>query len=398
MIPREALGFVHIGTPGAMEERDRNFIADIRVEYVGECFFDNHYAHHYRFTGPAGAKAGPPIRCDWDFGDGQTASGQQVEHVYLVEGDYTVKLAASQGLNRDTRSNRLQVARLYERIDSPPVSLPSTCGRIVAGYDVDKMPVGWLSWATFLNIRARQAEPAEKCAVRLAGVKGGIDANTALYALTEAADFLAATLRIDAARHVWAAVPDDSPFQPGGGKKYAHLLLWRAADFPAALKVIDDQLKKHVGDRQLLRLRGQALVLNQKAAEGRKQLEAVPPEGAADRQAALSGALARTTEYYITEGDWESGDHNWDKWQSQFPIDFMEGYSVLLKTRLMEVAKYPEAAARVAEAFALAVPKSTYAPKLLDRASKLLAKSDPAKSKALHDLLKQKYPEDPLAQ
>ncbi|MFI5379824.1 MAG: PKD domain-containing protein [Tepidisphaerales bacterium] len=398
MIPREALGLVHVGTPGAMEERDRNFIADIRVDYVGECFYENHYVHHYRLTGPVGPKAGPPTKCDWDFGDGQTASGPQVEHVFLVEGDYTVKLNASQGLNKDARSNKIRVTRLHERIDTPPVSQPSTCGKIIAAYEVDKMPVGWLTWATMLNVRARQPEAAEKCAVRLAGVKAGIDANTAFYSLTEAADFLAAFARIDAARRVWAAVPDDSPFQPGAGKHFAHLLLWRAADFPAALKLIEDQLKKHPNDRQLQRLRGQALVLNQRAAEGKKQLEAVPPEGAADRQAALSGALARTTEFYITEGDWETGDHNWDKWQSQFPNDFMEGYSVLLKTRLMEVAKYPEAAAKVAEAFALAVPRSTYAPKLLDRASKLLAKTDAARSQSLHDLLKQKYPEDPLAQ
>ena len=398
MIPREALGFVHRGSPGAMEERDRNFMADIRIEYVGECFYENHYVHHYRFTGPAKPQSGPPGKWDWDFGDGQIGAGQSVDHVFLVAGDYTIKLMASQGLNKDTRSNKIRASRDYEHIDGPAVSLPSVCGKIIALYEVDKMPIGWLSWATLLNVRARQPEPAEKCALRLAVTKAGIDANTAFSALTETADFLCADGKIDAARRVWAAVPDDSPFQPGAGKQYAHMLLWRAADFPAALTVIDGLLKKHGNDRQLQRLRGQTLVLNQKAAEGRKQLESVPPEGPADRQSALSGALARTTEYYITEGDWETGDHNWDKWQSQFPNDFMEGYSVLLKTRLMEVARYPDAAAKVAEAFALALPKSTYAPKLLDRASKLLAKSDAAKSKALHELLKQKYPEDPLAQ
>jgi hypothetical protein len=70
----------------------------------------------------------------------------------------------------------------------------------------------------------------------------------------------------------------------------------------------------------------------------------------------------------------------------------------VLRTKLMELRNRPEAAAKVAEAFATAVPMSPYAPQLLDRASKLLATDDPTKSLALRQLLKQKYPEDPLSQ
>jgi hypothetical protein len=88
----------------------------------------------------------------------------------------------------------------------------------------------------------------------------------------------------------------------------------------------------------------------------------------------------------------------WQRWQERYPEEFLEGYSVVLQARLMELEKVPEAAARLCEAFAKAVPKSSYAPQLLDRASKLLATSNPAKSQALHALLKQKYPEDPLSQ
>jgi hypothetical protein len=75
----------------------------------------------------------------------------------------------------------------------------------------------------------------------------------------------------------------------------------------------------------------------------------------------------------------------------------MEGYSLLLRVQLMEAKKAP-AAARAAEAFATAVPGSSYSPILLDRASRLLEESDPDKSKSLRLLLQQRYPEDPLAQ
>jgi hypothetical protein len=76
----------------------------------------------------------------------------------------------------------------------------------------------------------------------------------------------------------------------------------------------------------------------------------------------------------------------------------MEGYSVLLRVRLMEIRKSPQAAAKVAEAFAAAVPHSSYAPSLLDYASRLLATINPEKSAALRKTLKEKYPEDPLSQ
>jgi hypothetical protein len=103
-------------------------------------------------------------------------------------------------------------------------------------------------------------------------------------------------------------------------------------------------------------------------------------------------------EFFITEKDPESGEEAWERWQSKFPSDFLEGYSVVLRTKLMELRNRRDAAAKLAEAFASAQPQSPYAPQLLDRASKLLASADPTKSQALRQLLKQKYPEDPLSQ
>ena len=54
---------------------------------------------------------------------------------------------------------------------------------------------------------------------------------------------------------------------------------------------------------------------------------------------------------------------------------------MLLRTKLIELRKNPQAAANVAEAFARSMPQSSYAPQLLDRASKLLVDSDAVKSK-----------------
>jgi hypothetical protein len=204
--------------------------------------------------------------------------------------------------------------------------------------------------------------------------------------------------RADAVEKLWQSVPDNSDLQPRAHEQLAQILLWRSADFDGAVHLLAPYAVG--GDEKLRRIYGEALVLDQKPDDGAKQLKALPQTVEGARAPAVSGALARTIEFYIRDGDWESGQEAWEDWQQQFPADFLEGYSVMLQSKLMELKTPPEpaAAAKVAEAFALAEPTSSYAPQLLDRASKLLAKSDPAKSEALHKLLKEKYPEDPLSQ
>jgi hypothetical protein len=132
--------------------------------------------------------------------------------------------------------------------------------------------------------------------------------------------------------------------------------------------------------------------------DAKKIFDEQTPTDDTGRSAAISGAMARTVEFFITEANVEAGEDAWEKWMSRFPADFLEGYSVLLRVKLMNIAGHSGAAAKVAEAFALAVPHSSYSPSLLDKASKFLAKSDPAKSAALRAMLKERYPEDPLSQ
>lgn len=401
LIPPEAFGIFHTGQAGPLESNGKQYLADFKIDYLGECFFDNHYTHRYRFTASnikTAAVNGPKTTCTWDFGDGQTASGPIVEHVYLADGPYVPRLSMKTGLQTDSRENRLVVSRLWEKIDNPPSDLPSVQARIIADYDVPRIPAAQLQWAVLLNERARQDLPLEHCAIRLAALTEGMDPAISMGALAQASSTLAARGHLDAALRIWQAVPSDSPFQPFAVKHQAKLLLWSAGDFAKAAAVLQPFFKSQPNDLELKRLYAQSLTLNQQVAEGKKLLESIPPQSPPDRQAALTGALARTIEFYINDHDWEAGQQAWEKWQEQYPSDFLEGYSILLQTRLMELAQYPTAAASVAQAFALAIPRSSYAPKLLDRASKLLQSSDPQKSRALHELLKKNYPEDPLAQ
>ena len=40
----------HVGV-GGLEEHNKTLTADFRLDYLGECFYVNHYSHRYRLTG-----------------------------------------------------------------------------------------------------------------------------------------------------------------------------------------------------------------------------------------------------------------------------------------------------------------------------------------------------------
>src|SRR5581483_7963991 len=176
----------------------------------------------------------------------------------------------------------------------------------------------------------------------------------------------------------------------------ADFLLWREGNFDAAQVALEMFASSH--DVRVQSHYVQALVLTQRTEAAKQVLQTIPSQSNPIRQSALSGAAARSIEFFIRDGDVESGEDAWNAWQTRSPADFLEGYSVLLRVKLMELRKLDSAAAKVAEAFANAVPTSSYSPRLLDEASRLLKPSDPSKGAALHELLKKRYPEDPLAQ
>ncbi len=124
---------------GGLEEHNKTITADFRLEYLGESFYANHYSHRYRLTGQL-AKPFAGAKYEWDFGDGQMGSGPVMEHVYLNDGDYVVKVAVHVGGNVDLQSTTIHVSRVYERLDNPPNDPLGVQSKIVQAYDVAKIP------------------------------------------------------------------------------------------------------------------------------------------------------------------------------------------------------------------------------------------------------------------
>ncbi|HEX4141972.1 MAG TPA: PKD domain-containing protein [Pirellulales bacterium] len=120
----------------------------------------------YRFSAAAGTAATDwqGWTLDWDFGDGITASGPSVEHVFLRNGDYPVKLTASSG---DTR-----VDTVWPLVVFPIEHLggPFREGRIedyapiVQGYDAARLQGGLLGELVRFLAASGQQAGAEKLA------------------------------------------------------------------------------------------------------------------------------------------------------------------------------------------------------------------------------------------
>jgi hypothetical protein len=249
--------------------------------------------------------------------------------------------------------------------------------------------------------RDAQMSDAELAAARrLAGIGRHARPDTSLAALKQIVQDLEQANRPKEAVDLLDLVPANSDLQPAAAAMESEALIWRLGDFSRALTVA--QRAADASDPAGRRAYAQALVLTGSADQGRKILDELQEkqETAGVKLAAVSGAMARTIEFRLDQKDAPTGEDEWDTWEERCPAVFMEGYSVLLRTELLEERDpaAPVLAAKIDEAFAAAVPNSPYAPELIARAAKLLAKTDPDKSKQLLDLLKSRYPEDPLSQ
>ncbi len=402
IVDREHFGICARGMPGPLQQLRHDLTADFTSQNVAECFEHDptnddpekgNYSQLFRFTAVA-PPANPAMKIEWDFGDGQTASGPTIDHAFMTPGVYPVRLTYRIGSSSESQTNRILIGRDLTQPDQPQTNDPPVQSRIVAKYDVSTMPTGWLPWATILHSKAQDQAAMFATASRLASTPQHGDSNLAYQALLD----LTKNAGSDAAAiaRLWGMAPRESDLQPRAVKMQADVLLWDQGDFNTAQAVLAPFANS--SDVGVKRRYAQATLLAGHGDDARKIFAQLASDDANGRAAAISGAMARTVEFYITESNFEAGIDAWDKWQSQYPADFVEGYGVVLRVKLMKLAGHPRAAADIAEAFAKAVPHSSYSPTLLDLASKLLAKIDPTRSAALRATLKDRYPEDPLSQ
>lgn len=105
-------------------------------------------------------KALPPSTTyRWDFGDGQTASGEEVEHVYLTLGTYAVTLTAQIPQGTATARWPLQVYEIEHIADQFKEGPPREYAKLARQYDRGKLGADALK--ELAHLLAENEEPAE---------------------------------------------------------------------------------------------------------------------------------------------------------------------------------------------------------------------------------------------
>jgi hypothetical protein len=400
IMDRGAFGTCFGSVAGPMEMRDHPLLADFTTQQLGECFIsdDDQYAFSYRFT--ATAHAEQPITYRWDFGDGQSLTGDDAsaaaaDHAYLHAGVYPVKLAITVGPHGDAQTSRIAVQRNYLHLVNAIEIEPSLLCSLINGDRPSVMSADDLGRAARLYLDANDLDGALRAAGALAGAIEHKYPVIDLSVLRMVSAKLLERGRVDDAVTLWSRAAPTGPLGVHAAAEGANLALWWQGDASRALALL---AAAPSGDPAIQSLYARALLLAGKPEQARAVLQHLQPADDPARHVALAGAAARSVEFYITENDPDSGEAAWEQWQQRFPADFLEGYSLLLRVRLLTLRHREPAAAAIAEDFARAMPQSSYAPQLLNLASTLLAATDPAKSGALRQLLKQRYPEDPQSQ
>jgi PKD domain len=396
VMPRPPFGILDHARAGQLEELNHPLVADFDAENEAECLVAGKYSIRYQFT--AHMSDSSNAHFDWDFGDGVSASGRDVEHVFVRPGVYPVRVHTRIFSNQDTQITRLGVDRDWPHADKPTEDTASFQARIVSDYDAATVRPDWLPYMVEILDRADRWDHAVHAAKRLTAISTHDEPDITQQVLQKLSDRLKISGRTTDAIAFWDRAPADSDIRSFAAAQEGDLLLWWQPDFPRALQIT--QAASDSGD-YAARLRfAMALTFAGKIDEANKVLNDLQDqqERPGPRLSAIGGAMARSIEYRIEQRDWQTGLEEWDTWLTRCPSVFTQGYAVLLRARLMEECHASAQAAKVAEAFSLGVPESAYAPALLDYASRLLQPSDPGKAQELRDLLKSRYPEDPLSQ
>jgi tetratricopeptide (TPR) repeat protein len=112
-----------------------------------------------RFRPNSGAPLSAATTCRWDFGDGQTASGAEVEHVYLALGQYQVTLETTGTSGAVSARWPLDIYEMQHVTDEIKEGKLADYARLARSYDRNRLDAGSLK--ELAHLLAEAGEPAE---------------------------------------------------------------------------------------------------------------------------------------------------------------------------------------------------------------------------------------------
>ena len=406
-IPATAFTPVAKGRPGLIELRTGAAV-DAEMTLVGEAYVGERPLLRYRFRARA---ARSPRKVSWDFGDGQTAEGEIVEHVYVKPGHFPVKVEAVVSGSPAKAQTVLHAQIDLEKQAQHTKDKPGPFLEAVRKYDFERMDTSSLETASALFFL-------------LNDVDGQIATARALIARPklsvplyfEQAMRLQQLLRDqkkdpDGALAVLAAsetkVKSDKNRRAKILREIGDVYYYHKQDLDRALleydKVVgryfglEDNIvrvtKIRIGD--IMRERGNY----EKAARNYADAERVRiDQWTAERQPVRLGMLVHATEDFLRRGNATEARKWLEIWEWEFPVERLRGQSSILRAKIALLEKNVPEAVKQLEALVRVNPESQYAGEALFMLAKqALAQDDKEKAKKLLTDLVEKHPESEMA-
>ena len=408
LMPPAAFAPVVRGAAGAIQKYGLSKSIDFQVTYGGEVFVENRYYQRMIFRALAAGISPQQQKKqnrEWNFGDGQKATGKQVEHVYLKPGLYDVTLQTKTSPRALTRTHQVQIDRNWDTVILNRLDKLASYEQIVSQYDFDTLPTESLTEALLLFQRIKNVKMMLRVCKSFFKRDSASDADLKIVAgicekllVDENSPDLAVRALTKAAS--MTKTPD---LAAGYLIRAGKLQLEELANPTSAMQIYLDMQKKnnlskrtrrltHIGLGDIWREKGnfnRALSEYEKAGIGGDQNPAT--------RLVLRGDLARQVEDYIRTRDFISAGEALDKWEETFPCDKLEGYFTLLRVKLLRAQRRYSAAGRLGQVVANVNPGGSYAAELLMLAADAYFKANqPLKTRSILQKIIKEYPESPF--
>ena len=365
-------------TASAYESRDKPIIAVPDVRLVSTYWLPDSSDRQttlLRATDRSASRAGRLISAAWDFGDGQRALGQRQEHVYFRLGRPTILLTVSDSAgNSDSISCQPNI--FLEDVQAPDVAFgrPDMYAQIASRYDTEKMPQSDLSlYAQFWQSLERwnQFASAAKAYVRRFA-----DFPDSAQLAAAAADACADAQAYDpaSADQLYRLAIKPLPDADARRTLTFHLaknLAWNLGRLDDA-KAIYRQLIQSAGS-DMATVRNATIGLGDvemlggnlpAAKEQYRAAEQLSDRKSLDQSVELAklGSYPWTVEDYLDRGDYDEAIDALNQWEYQYPLQKLDGASLLLRGKVLFVRQPCEPALKFLQLAETVNPAGTQAP------------------------------------
>jgi tetratricopeptide (TPR) repeat protein len=410
-IPPESFGPVARGELLRIQRLGARPAPHFEVSLEGETRFEGRRAVRARFVDRTGEMGAGRI-ARWEFGDGTTAQGDRVDHVYLRRGVFGVRLEVRGGGKTASVTSRVRIERPWRRIATRGQESAGRYARIARGYDLATIETASLEPLALLW-KSVGAKEAEERVLREVVRRGG-ETDKKVY--FEAVRFVARRLRDDEKTRpeVLALLDAAERVLRGNANLRARVIrergdvyLYYEQDYDRALGEYDkvvgrfaESLEDHIVRITKIRIGD---VFRKKGAYDRargayRDAERFRIHGIAGDPAVRRGVLLQTAETELARRNLKEAREALDILEWEFPLERLNGPASVLRARIeLRAGNTAEALVQLDD-FLRVAPRSNSAPEALflaARIERLLGRT--AEAVRRYERLAEDYPDSPRA-